>query len=164
LRRIRNSITVGAKREIGWMPIESVEGRYAWCQFVVVRLLRRWAASRTTVEASLPGLVELAAELGQPPQLAIALHSLFQLTENCLGRPLSAECCCAPKTSADERAVLRLLAAADHKPPNSDFQIPHGLPGALVWAVQAVRMALGELILPATAIPEGRCPFELGVA
>jgi hypothetical protein len=131
-----------------------------WSEFVVVRLLRRWAAARANQDNSLPALVELAADLGEPTETAIALHSLFQLTEACLERPLEAECCCSRTLSRDERAVLTLLAKAPGRaPPLSSVDVPHGLPGALLWAAATVRTLLGPARSTAAWRPT-RCPFE----
>ena len=58
-----------------------IEPRLAWSDYVVVRLLRRWAAVRASEGKALPNLVGLAKEIGEPVEAAIALHSLFQLTE-----------------------------------------------------------------------------------
>ena len=133
----------------------------AWSEFVIVRLLRRWAAGRASDENPLPGLVGLARTVGEPAEVAIALHSLFQLTESCLARPLEAECCCSPVLSPDERAVLALIAAAPvARPPVSSPEIPHGLPGALLWAAATVRLALRVTAAPAPR----RCPFAQATA
>lgn len=128
--------------------------------FVIVRLLRRWVAARDSGLDPLPSLIGLANELGQPPQLAIALHSLLQLTESCLGRPLVAECCCNPSAGPDERAVLLTIAVAPAPGlPIASRDIPHGLPGALSWVAASVRCALGRAQTGCQA-PPVRCPFR----
>lgn len=140
------------------MQIARIESDLPWTDFLVLRLLRRWAASRSLGEQSLPNLVELALELGEGAETAVSLHSLFQLTEGCLGRPLKAECCCSRSLAADERAMLALIGAAPATGPFAgSAQIPHGLPGALCWAVASARLALG--ISPANGVPYPRCPF-----
>jgi hypothetical protein len=111
----------------------------------VVRLVRRWASGAELGPARLPSLVDLGRRIGVGPQAAIALASMFQLTEACLGRPLDAECCCSPLLARDERAILMMLAAAPPASPHQSFpSIPHGLPGALHWAIASVRNLMGE--------------------
>lgn len=126
--------------------------------YLVVRLLRRWAAGREAGEPQLPSLVGLGGKLGLEPQAVVAIASLFQLTESCLVRPLRSECCCSRKLSSDERAVLLMLDAASARSPLTPASIPHGLPGALLWAVEIVRQLLGiNGVVTRTA--EARCPF-----
>ena len=48
-----------------------------------LRLLRRWAAARMSGAAALPSLVTLSQQIGVPAEAAIALASVFQLTEEC---------------------------------------------------------------------------------
>lgn len=142
------------------MLMWQIESWLSWSDLVIVRLIRRWVAAREAGERRLPSLVELATELGQSPQAAVALHSLFQLTESCLGRPLQAECCCSRLIGADERAVLVMIAVAPVPGlPIATDEIPHGLPGALAWAVRSVRSALGDDPHPAVQSPPPRCPF-----
>jgi hypothetical protein len=127
---------------------------------VAVRLLRRWAAARAAAEPRLPSLVALGRELGIPAQAALALASVFELTESCLERPLEAECCCSPRLTADERAILLLLASRSlPAPPYASHTMPHGLPAALAWAVGSARHLLDwEEDGPAAS---GRaCPFD----
>jgi hypothetical protein len=141
------------------MLLVPIVPRLAWSEFVVIRLLRRWTAVRATEGKALPSMVALAKEMGEGPEVAVALHSLFQLTESCLGRPLRAECCCSRELSSDEAAVLRLIAAAPSRSPaNGSSAIPHGLPGALSWAAKAAAMALGIESKAEEAQPGG-CPF-----
>jgi len=129
-----------------------------WRDFIVVRLLRRWSAEGTAGNNQLPSLVCLAGELGVQAQTAVAVASLLQLTEACLGRPLEAECCCSPALSRDEQAVLMLLDAAPSlRPGKASISIPHGLPAALLWAAASVRQLLpGKDRWPATS----HCPFS----
>ena len=126
--------------------------------FRIVRLLRRWAAGRDLGPARLPSLVRLGRRIGVEPQAAVALASLFQLTEACLARPLEAECCCSPRLSRDERATLLLLASPPMRLHQSFPSIPHGLPGALVWAVASVRKLIGSSEM-VRVVPLQRCPF-----
>jgi hypothetical protein len=141
------------------MKLGRIEPDLPWTEFVVVRMLRRWAASRQLEANALPEMIALSRELGQPAQVAIALHSMFQLTEASLGRPLEAECCCSRALSRDEKAILTLIAAApDAPPPLATAAVPHGLPGALHWAVLSVRAAMG-ITSPPEPVAAARCPF-----
>ena len=142
------------------MEFGRIELGLAWSDYVVLRLLRRWVASRAMAESALPSLIDLAAELGEEPEVAICLHSVFQLTEGCLGRPLRGECCCSRAMTADERAILALLAAAPSAgPATGSPDMPHGLTAALAWAVTSARLSLGIADRPAD-IAFSRCPFE----
>lgn len=125
----------------------------------IVRLVRRWAAGAQLGPARLPSLVRLGRRIGVEPQAAIALASMFQLVEACLGRQLEAECCCSPLLARDERAILMLLAATRPAGPHQALPpIPHGLPVALHWAIASVRRLMHE-----TADVDfgsaGCCPF-----
>lgn len=129
-----------------------------WSAFVAVRLLRRWAASIETEANPLPAMIGLAQELGQEASAAIALHSLFQFAEAALGRRLEAECCCSQFLSRDKQVILALLAVSPgHRLPFAPQVIPHGLPGALRWAIASARIALA---MPVEVVrPPARCPF-----
>ena len=117
-------------------------------------------AARTEQEAPFPALVALAHELGCPAEAAVALGSLFQLTEGCLGRPLEAECCCSRVIGEDERAVLLMIAAAPAPGlPAATSDIPHGLPGALAWAASSVRQMLGRGADHSRGPLAQSCPF-----
>jgi len=141
------------------MLMAPIEAASHWRDFIVVRLLRRWCAEAATGNNQLPSLVGLAAELGVQAQTTVALASLFQLTEGCLARRLEAECCCSRILSRDERAVLLLLDVAPSMRVGEGWQfIPHGLPGALLWAAASVRRLLpGGNLRPAKI---SRCPFS----
>ena len=142
------------------MHIGRVEIGLDWSDLVTVRLLRRWVAARTGQDAPFPALVALAHELGCPAETAVALGSLFQLTEGCLGRPLEAECCCSRAIGEDEKAVLLMIAATPAPGLSSaTTEIPHGLPGALAWAASSVRRLLGPIAAhPCLALVDS-CPF-----
>lgn len=143
------------------MQIGRIGPGLAWKDFVALRLVRRWAAARTAGADAMPALIELADELQEPREVAIALHSVLQLTESCLGRALEAECCCSPTMTPDEHALLMLIAAASPEPfPLAPAGIPHGLPGALSWAATAARIALDAA--DTTAPRPERCPFRSG--
>lgn len=141
------------------MLMAKIDASAHWRHFLVVRLLRRWGAEGAAGGAQLPSLVGLASELGERPETAIAVASLFQLTESCLGRPLRAECCCSHELGGDEQAILLLLdAASGLAPGRSTAAIPHGLPAALAWAAKSVRLLLGETRCGPIASPRS-CPF-----
>lgn len=127
-------------------------------EYALMRLARRYAASRSTGGPVLPPLVALAERLGATAEGAVAAASLFELTEAVLGRPLRTGRSCDPQPSADERALSLLLAHAPRAGPvHTTRAVPHGLPGVLVWAATCVRLALG-----APAKPDGvpaACPF-----
>lgn len=147
------------------MLIGKIEPDLAWRDFVVLRMLRRWVAAKAAQRRPLPSLMSLATELHQPFEIAVALDSLFQLTEGCLDRELRAECCCCRELVADERAVLALIATAP--PPfagQASPAIPHGLPGVLCWAVATVRAALGHTPTDSARYASARCPFEAAPA
>jgi hypothetical protein len=140
--------------------IGRVESGLDWSDVVTVRLLRRWVAARAELGNPFPSLVALAHQLDCPAEAAVALGSLFQLTEGCLGRPLEAECCCSRSVGEDEKAVLLMIAAApDLDQPAATREIPHGLPGALVWAASSVRRLLGPNAAEPLATQAGGCPF-----
>lgn len=141
------------------MLMTPIEPSLPRSSYRIVRLLRRWEAGSELGAARLPLLVRLGSRLGLPPEAAIALASMFQLTEACLGRPLKAECCCSPRLSRDERAVLMMLAAPTPAHPHAaNSVIPHGLPGALLWAVASARQLMGERSGPDTR-RLASCPF-----
>lgn len=143
------------------MLMQPIEPDLDWRAHVAVRLLRRWAALRLSGEAQLPGLVGLATELGICSATAVAFGSVFQLTEACLERPLEAECCCSLDLSSDEHAILHMLRSAPSRgAPLASHSIPHGLPGALAWALASAK----RLSIPPEAGDYGavlrRCPFS----
>lgn len=140
-----------------------------WSELVVVRLLRRWTSVRGDAHAVLPSMVALAGEMGATPQAAVSLASVFQITEALLGRPLAAGRSCDARFRRDECATLLLLEEGEGAGPvNTSRAVPHGLPGVLVWAVRAARMALSdaELGLPGPLRRDDRslCPFSASPA
>jgi len=52
---------------------------------LIIRLVRRWAATRMLGEDALIAMTRLVADTGEPPVVAVALHSVLQITEECLG-------------------------------------------------------------------------------
>lgn len=142
------------------MLMSRIEPGMSWANLVTVRLLRRWAAARALGRPALAELVEIAGELGASANVAIALGSVFQLTEACLDRPLEAECCCAAMLSRDERAVLLMLGnVASRGATSAPRGIPHGLPGVLCWSIESARRLLGEDCGSLSAEP-AQCPFR----
>ncbi|MGE0666053.1 MAG: hypothetical protein AB7O49_05785 [Sphingomonadales bacterium] len=138
-----------------------IEPELGWGGFVAVRLLRSWAAAREAEKNPLPIMVELGNSMRLSPQVAVALASLFQLTEGCLGRRLRTECCCSRSVSPDERAVLTMIVATPTPElPSAPRHIPHGLPGALAWAAFSVRRLLGHDFCQTLLAAPDRCPFE----
>lgn len=128
-------------------------------ELLLVRLLRRWSAARTLEQNALVAITRMAADAGEPVVVAVALHSLLQITEGCLCRPLEAGCHGSPTLSRDEKALLTMLAAAPAvSGPLASTQIPHGLPGVLCWAVASLREVLGDR-LPPVRMPVHGCPF-----
>lgn len=118
-------------------------------QLIVVRLLRHYCAIRDDPSdtTSLSRLVAFGHGLHVPPSSSVAFASVFQLAEALLGRRLHVECCCARRLSSDERAILQLLASPMPTMPGAGTPgIPHGLPGALVWAVLSARILCGEIL------------------
>lgn len=143
------------------MPAEPLEPALSWGEYIIVRLLRRWAASREAAEDQLPHLVELSTELGQRPELAVSLHSLFQLAEGRLGRPLEAECCCSRDLSSDERAIITLIGLdTPTQLPSASEAMPHGIPGALLWAATTVKLILSMPVRPVSQHEKQGCPFK----
>ncbi len=133
---------------------------------VVVRLLRHYRGihDRDEGDGALASLVALGQNLRLPPAGSVALASFFQLTEAVLGRSLVTECCCSCDYSADERAVIRLLGVPMPRMAGTGtIEIPHGLPGALLWAILSVRSLCGAILpLPTRLSPVGdpACPFD----
>lgn len=127
------------------MLMQPIELKPAWDRNVVASLLRTWAAQHRSGEGALPGLVESAAKLGMTSLLAVALGSVFRLTEACLGRPVNLERCCTPDLSGDARAVIHMLSRAQSDgPPAALRDAPPGLFNALASAVASARWLLSK--------------------
>ena len=136
-------------------------GELTTSERIVIRALRRWCACQIAEEPALPSLVALCSELNVGASAALALGSLFELTEACLGRPLEGECCCSPMLTPDEQAVLLLLAnAVRRRPTEAAAAVPHGLPGVLTWAALAAKRELGGTISMPKPVPTA-CPFGI---
>lgn len=136
---------------------------------LLVKLLRRWAAARAAHENPLFFMYQSIGSLAVVPHLIPACDSMFCLTEAQLGRALVPGKCCSRSLSHDERALMLILrhisGAGTIK---TGRAIPHGLPGALIWATFAVRQALQETLedsgtsaMPASKVPD-QCPFNAG--
>lgn len=89
-----------------------VENGDAFASRFVIRLLRSWSASRAYAAPDLLRMEELSASWGLSDTVAPACARLFELVEAHLGRALVSECCCSPRLSADERALLGLIRHA----------------------------------------------------
>lgn len=104
-------------------------------------------------------MIDLTSDLDVAPTIGVAVHSVLQLTEAAIGRPLETECCCSRELSTDEQAVLAMVAAVGG--PASRFgseAIPHGIPGALHWAIASLEAAMGMDDCAVKAAPAA-CPF-----
>jgi hypothetical protein len=69
------------------VQLTRIEPHFYWKDYVVVQPLRRWLSARVIQENAMWPIAR-ARELGEDGQVAIALHSAFQLTQQCFGRPL----------------------------------------------------------------------------
>lgn len=128
----------------------------------IVRMLRHFCATRDqgSDASDLSCLVALGQSLRLPPVGCVALASVFQLTEAVLGRRLVTECCCSRCLSGDERAVLHLIGSPlSTTPGTATPEIPHGLQGALTWAILSFRRLCGDIVPMRTALAHDGCPF-----
>lgn len=126
-------------------------------ELLLVRLFRRWSAARALEQNALVAMSRLAADTGEPAVIAVALHSLLQLTEGCLRRPLKAGCHGSFTLSGDEKALLTLLATLPTMGAPS-MQIPDGLAAVLWWAAVSLRKVMGDR-LSRVRMPVRICPF-----
>ena len=139
-------------------------GRDRFAQGIVVRLFRAWSAQIEAEAPALPRLQEIVAPLNLPDETTVACASLFELLESHLGRRLEPECCCSQQFSRDERALLGVIELAPSLGALSgSLAVPHGLPGAIVWACIAIRRAFGmsesDHARAGGGAPARRCPF-----
>ncbi|WP_374408113.1 hypothetical protein [Pelagerythrobacter sp.] len=148
-------------------------GRDRFAQGIVIRLFRAWSAQTEAGAPAMARLQQIVAPLGLPDESAIACASLFELIESHLGRRLERECCCSPRYSRDERALLGVIELAPSLgslagSATGSRAVPHGLPGAIVWACVAIRRAFGMSEGGSeaghAAAPDGQCPFAAGPA
>lgn len=108
-----------------------------------MRLFRLWAIGWEDGTSALPRMHAEATKRGYEDHAAAACSSLFELVEGHLGRRLVRECCCSPKFSSDEKALLGILRTAP--PMNSHYasrEVPNGLPGAISYAASCVSDAM----------------------
>lgn len=124
----------------------------------VVAVLRHYAVARGSGAPLLPVLIAHAAGQGLGETATVALASVFELTEACLGRALLPGD--GEALSADEEGVLMLLASAGDVGSHCGSRaVPHGMPGALAWAARsAVRLTGGACARPLA--PPPACPFQ----
>ncbi len=137
-------------------------GRDRFAQGIVVRLFRAWSAQTESGAPAMERLQAIVAPLGLPDETAIACASLFELIESHLGRRLERECCCSQRFSRDEKALLGVIELAPSLGALSgSVAVPHGLPGAIVWACIAIRRAFGmsECDAASAGPSARRCPF-----
>ncbi|MEM6494251.1 MAG: hypothetical protein AAF650_07700 [Pseudomonadota bacterium] len=132
-----------------------------------VRLFRLWAMGREDHSSALPAMHAEAKRHGYKDQAAAACASLFELLESHLGRRLERECCCSPKFSADEKALIGVLRSAPRLASGRGSRdVPHGLPGAISWAASCVCDAMGVTTDPDIEALKGQaansqdCPFR----
>lgn len=127
------------------MLVQPIKAESDWTSYVAASLLRRWAALRQSGDAPLPRLVELAAGLGTTSVVAVALGSVFRLTEACLARPINLERCCTPDRGGDARAVIHMLSCAQAEGvPLALRDAPLGLFSTLASAIASARWLLSE--------------------
>lgn len=139
----------------------------AYQDAIFVRLFRLWAMGWEEGASALPAMHAEATKHGYKDQAAAACSSLFELVEGHLGRKLVRECCCSPRFSSDEKALLGILRTApaitSH---HSSREVPHGLPGAISWAASCVCDAMNipvsgeEFALRNSAANNQSCPFD----
>ncbi|MEM8697369.1 MAG: hypothetical protein AAGE05_15210 [Pseudomonadota bacterium] len=134
---------------------------------LLIKLFRTWSAAREIGNNPLPAMYAHAEPFAAAPELIPACESYFVLVESYVGRSLIPECCCSVAPSTDEVALITILRHAPTAGPvKTNRAVPHGMPGALVWAAFSVQRALEES-LPCSEIADAaetislaRCPFD----
>ncbi|GGO89703.1 hypothetical protein [Stakelama pacifica] len=127
---------------------------------VVVEALRCYCANRRAHLAILPSMLAFAERRQFGAHAMIALTSVFELAEACLGRPLEAETDQDAPLSSDEQAMLMLLASVgDVGAYCGSAALPHGLPGTLAWAVRTANRLCGRRCIDMALSPSA-CPFD----
>lgn len=126
---------------------------------IAVLALRRYGRARQCDEVMLHAMSGFASDHAISTHAIIALTSVFELTEACLGRLLNAQQREGGPQTSDEEAMLMLLSngAGVGSHCGSDA-IPHGLPGALAWAVRSANKLCGRQWTQAPA-SFSACPF-----
>ncbi|MBW4329262.1 hypothetical protein KY084_00020 [Stakelama sp. CBK3Z-3] len=125
---------------------------------IVVQALRCYCGNRNG--PMLPVMTAFADAHHVGAHAVIALTSVFELAEACLGRPLVAEPETAKWLSDDEEAMLLLLASVgDVGSHCGSAAVPHGLPGALAWAVRTANRLCGRQCTDVLR-ERASCPFD----
>lgn len=106
--------------------------------YTIIRLLRLWTALRAAGEDALVGMVNLTDSMSASRLVAVAADALFALTEQALERGIRTGSFCCLSLSADESAILLLIATASRPIHSGHPGIPIGLSGALSWAALRV--------------------------
>ena len=145
--------------------MRTAKGR-AFQDAIFVRLFRLWAIGREEQVSVLPKMHKEALKHGYHDVTASACASLFELVEGHLGRRLVRECCCSPKFSSDEKALIGILLCAPALTAGyGSREVPHGLPAAISWAAscvcEAMFIELDPDIQALKGTPANRqdCPF-----
>ncbi|GEM_PF-893903 len=129
-----------------------------------IRLFRRWATARKQGENPLPAMFATDLSSTDNPEWVPACESYFTLTEACIGRTLEHASSENPMLAPDEVAMLAMLRqSASTGTIVTDQMVPHGLPGALLWAARAVLRTLTDDIRYLASLDlgrQGRCPFQ----
>lgn len=129
-----------------------------------ITLFRGWAIARKHGENPLPAMFALDATATDTPEWVPACDSYFSLTEACIGRPLAHASHDTGMLAPDEIALLATLRqSATTGTIATDNMVPHGLPGALLWAARSVLRALTDDIRYLMTLDlerQGRCPFQ----
>ncbi|MFC4254776.1 hypothetical protein GRI97_05020 [Altererythrobacter xixiisoli] len=129
-----------------------------------IKLFRGWASARRRGENPLPAMFALDTTATDTPEWVPACDSYFSLTEACIGRPLVHASNDTSLLAPDEIALLATLRqSATTGTIATDHMIPHGLPGALLWAARSVLRTLTDDIRFLMALDlerQGRCPFQ----
>lgn len=129
-----------------------------WNDYMIIRLLRRWTTLKATGEDMLAGMLDLADPMGASRLLAAAADALFALTEQALERGIRTGSFCCLSLSADESAILLLIATVSRPTCSGDLEMPSGLSGALSWsALRVSELASGPT---ARSYPNAQEPFS----
>ena len=121
------------------MPI----GKAWFAHGIIIRLFRRWAASRIVGGDPLGPMIAITAPLRIPDNAALTCASFFELVEIHLGRVLVPECCCSRVFSNDEKALIGIVASAPRPDALRVDDPSHGPPKDLCWSVTMLREAFG---------------------
>lgn len=132
---------------------------------LVIGLFRCWKDQRQRGREPMAAMMQRVEGYGYDLTLVPICDSFFALTESCVGRPLQGGPLFAltegPKGAYhdDEQGLLALLGeGARISGTAANTAIPHGLPGALCWAIKALVRVLGADAILAVADFD-QCPF-----